>query len=92
LKLTCDEPLSNVAFNFNLRRYNPVQEGGGRKGLPKSFLNRFTRVHVEVSCRPPFEFGVDFDFARDLPECLLDSLARAHEHAHTTARHRGGRR
>ena len=25
---------------------NPLQEGGGRKGLPKSFLNRFTRVHV----------------------------------------------
>ena len=22
---------------------NPVQEGGGRRGLPKSFLNRFTR-------------------------------------------------
>ena len=27
---------------------NPLQEGGGRKGLPKSFLNRFTRVHVEL--------------------------------------------
>lgn len=27
---------------------NPVQEGGGRKGLPRSFLNRFTRVHVEL--------------------------------------------
>ena len=27
---------------------NPVAEGGGRKGLPKSFLNRFTRVHVEA--------------------------------------------
>ena len=27
---------------------NPVQEGGGRRGLPKSFLNRFTRVHVEL--------------------------------------------
>ena len=26
---------------------NPLQQGGGRKGLPKSFLNRFTRVHVE---------------------------------------------
>lgn len=26
---------------------NPVQEGGGRKGLPRSFLNRFTRVHAE---------------------------------------------
>ena len=25
-----------------------VQEGGGRKGLPKSFLNRFMRVHVEL--------------------------------------------
>jgi len=27
---------------------NPLQEGGGRRGLPKSFLNRFTRVHVEL--------------------------------------------
>lgn len=27
---------------------NPLQEGGGRKGLPKSFLNRFSRVHVDL--------------------------------------------
>lgn len=27
---------------------NPLQEGGGRKGLPRSFLNRFTRVAVEL--------------------------------------------
>jgi midasin (ATPase involved in ribosome maturation) len=27
---------------------NPLQEGGGRRGLPRSFLNRFTRVHVEL--------------------------------------------
>jgi midasin len=27
---------------------NPIQEGGGRKGLPRSFLNRFTRVAVEL--------------------------------------------
>lgn len=27
---------------------NPLQEGGGRKGLPRSFLNRFTRVHIEA--------------------------------------------
>ena len=26
---------------------NPLREGGGRKGLPRSFLNRFTRVAVE---------------------------------------------
>ncbi|DBA04889.1 TPA: hypothetical protein N0F65_006891 [Lagenidium giganteum] len=27
---------------------NPLRQGGGRKGLPKSFLNRFTRVFVDV--------------------------------------------
>ncbi|CEH12502.1 AAA ATPase containing von Willebrand factor type A (vWA) domain [Ceraceosorus bombacis] len=26
---------------------NPHHQGGGRKGLPKSFLNRFTKVHVD---------------------------------------------
>ncbi|EFC46939.1 midasin [Naegleria gruberi] len=26
---------------------NPLQQGGGRKGLPKSFLNRFTQVYVD---------------------------------------------
>ena len=26
---------------------NPLSQGGGRKGLPRSFMNRFTRVQVE---------------------------------------------
>jgi midasin (ATPase involved in ribosome maturation) len=26
---------------------NPLQQGGGRKGLPKSFVNRFTKVYVD---------------------------------------------
>jgi len=26
---------------------NPLQQGGGRKGLPKSFINRFTKVFVD---------------------------------------------
>ncbi|KAK3037950.1 hypothetical protein RJ639_030655 [Escallonia herrerae] len=26
---------------------NPSNQGGGRKGLPKSFLNRFTKVYIE---------------------------------------------
>ena len=26
---------------------NPLSQGGGRKGLPKSFLNRFTKVYVD---------------------------------------------
>eukprot|EP00798_Chlamydomonas_sp_ICE-L_P024873 gene24873-10534_t len=35
--------------NFRLfAAQNPLQEGGGRKGLPRSFLNRFTRVYVEL--------------------------------------------
>ena len=27
---------------------NPTAQGGGRKGLPQSFLNRFTKVYVEA--------------------------------------------
>ena len=27
---------------------NPMSQGGGRKGLPKSFLNRFTKVYIEA--------------------------------------------
>lgn len=30
---------------------NPMNEGGGRKGLPQSFLNRFSRVFVETMTR-----------------------------------------
>jgi midasin len=26
---------------------NPLQQGGGRKGLPKSFVNRFTQASEE---------------------------------------------
>ena len=33
-----------------------MQEGGGRKGLPRSFLNRFTRVHVELLTREDMLF------------------------------------
>jgi MoxR-like ATPase len=29
---------------------NPFSQGGGRKGLPKSFLNRFTKVYVDPLC------------------------------------------
>lgn len=29
---------------------NPIQEGGGRKGLPRSFLNRFIRVRINGFC------------------------------------------
>ncbi|KAF6779511.1 hypothetical protein AHF37_00876, partial [Paragonimus kellicotti] len=33
---------------------NPVREGGGRKGLPKSFLNRFTQLNHRVNVTHEF--------------------------------------
>jgi midasin len=35
---------------------NPMSQGGGRKGLPKSFLNRFTMVFVDVLSESDFQF------------------------------------
>jgi midasin len=31
---------------------NPLAQGGGRKGLPKSFLNRFTQVSYPAGSVP----------------------------------------
>ncbi|KAG1882661.1 hypothetical protein F4604DRAFT_1986326 [Suillus subluteus] len=50
---------------------NPLQQGGGRKGLPKSFLDRFTKVYIEelspedllLVCRERFS-GCDEDMLR----------------------------
>ncbi|KAG0699989.1 P-loop containing nucleoside triphosphate hydrolase protein, partial [Suillus ampliporus] len=50
---------------------NPLQQGGGRKGLPKSFLDRFTKVYIEevspedllLVCRERFR-GCDEDVLR----------------------------
>ncbi|KAG2364226.1 hypothetical protein BDR07DRAFT_1608254 [Suillus spraguei] len=50
---------------------NPLQQGGGRKGLPKSFLDRFTKVYIEelssedllLVCRERFR-GCDEDILR----------------------------
>ena len=48
---------------------NPVYQGGGRKGLPKSFVNRFTKVYIEpltaedflIICRHLYpSYSVDF--------------------------------
>ncbi|XP_025949160.1 midasin [Dromaius novaehollandiae] len=35
---------------------NPYRQGGGRKGLPKSFLNRFTQVYVDLLSAADMEF------------------------------------
>ncbi|XP_061423759.1 LOW QUALITY PROTEIN: midasin [Lethenteron reissneri] len=35
---------------------NPLRQGGGRKGLPRSFLNRFTQVYVDEMSGGDMEF------------------------------------
>ena len=37
---------------------NPFRQGGGRKGLPRSFLNRFTQVRFTVAQKPKVVLGV----------------------------------
>ncbi|KAJ8270795.1 hypothetical protein GJAV_G00119370 [Gymnothorax javanicus] len=41
---------------------NPFTQGGGRKGLPKSFLNRFTQVYVDQLSCEDMEFIADSIF------------------------------
>ncbi|QQP48799.1 Midasin, partial [Caligus rogercresseyi] len=58
---------------------NPFAEGGDRKGLPKSFLNRFVRVNVNALtnediwsiCKIKFP-SVSPEFVRNLISCLQD--------------------
>ncbi len=50
---------------------NPLQQGGGRKGLPKSFMNRFTKVYLQ-------EFIADdlMLICRDLHRMPLDLVQK----------------
>ena len=41
---------------------NPASAGHGRKSLPRSFLNRFTRVYVDELSSQDFEFIVEHSF------------------------------
>ncbi|XP_072854872.2 midasin isoform X1 [Pogona vitticeps] len=51
---------------------NPYREGGGRKGLPKSFLNRFTQVFVDPLSAADMEYIGDTLF----PAIGKDNIAR----------------
>ena len=53
LKLKCDEPLSNFAFNFNLRRYNLVTADDFGRGLHSSpFQLNLSRFGHTTPCPP----------------------------------------
>ncbi|XP_069167675.1 LOW QUALITY PROTEIN: midasin-like [Procambarus clarkii] len=52
---------------------NPQHEGGARKGLPKSFLNRFTQVHIEALSSADLEFILSMMYA-DLPYEIVSKM------------------
>jgi AAA ATPase containing von Willebrand factor type A (vWA) domain len=52
---------------------NPIAQGGGRKGLPKSFLNRFTKVYVEALTEKDLNEIVATKFPK-LPSDLLEKI------------------
>jgi hypothetical protein len=51
LKLKCDEPLSNAAFNFNVRRYTTASAGQGEVtvgAMPMVGRCRLKRVETDI--------------------------------------------
>jgi midasin (ATPase involved in ribosome maturation) len=54
---------------------NPLAQGGGRKGLPKSFLNRFTKVYVEALTKGDLQGIVTSKFPM-LPPSLVENIVR----------------
>jgi hypothetical protein len=53
---------------------NPAGEGGGRRGLPRSFLSRFTRVHVEALGPADLDFISGARLFRRLPSRMTGPL------------------
>ncbi|XP_052182550.1 midasin isoform X2 [Diospyros lotus] len=52
---------------------NPSYQGGGRKGLPKSFLNRFTKVYVDELVEDDYLF-ICSSIYPSIPRTLLSKL------------------
>ncbi|KDR17835.1 Midasin, partial [Zootermopsis nevadensis] len=54
---------------------NPQRQGGARRGLPQSFLNRFTQVYIDSLTEADLEFIIRFLFP-DLPHNLISRMIR----------------
>ncbi|KAL7554496.1 hypothetical protein ACHAWF_017951, partial [Thalassiosira exigua] len=57
---------------------NPLAQGGGRKGLPKSFLNRFTKVYIEALTRDDLFSIVRAQFT-SIPTDIVQSMVSFNE-------------
>lgn len=60
---------------------NPLSQGGGRKGLPKSFLNRFTKVYVEALSEDDF-LEIASILHPSLSESVLKSMIEFNSRLH----------
>ncbi|XP_057850180.2 midasin isoform X2 [Cryptomeria japonica] len=60
---------------------NPSHQGGGRKGLPKSFLNRFTKVFVDALHEDDFLF-ISSALYPSIPRTLLTKLIEFNAQVH----------
>ncbi|XP_046580737.1 midasin-like, partial [Haliotis rubra] len=74
---------------------NPLSQGGGRKGLPRSFLNRFTQVYIEPLSRGDLLFITTSMFPV-IPEEILAAMVDFNIELHNQTMkqglwgHRGG--
>ncbi|KAG9127474.1 hypothetical protein FRC07_013283 [Ceratobasidium sp. 392] len=57
---------------------NPLSQGGGRKGLPKSFINRFTKVYIEPLSRDDLQVICRLS-EPDIPEDVLGEMLTFNE-------------
>ncbi|WWC68040.1 uncharacterized protein I206_101959 [Kwoniella pini CBS 10737] len=56
---------------------NPLQQGGGRKGLPKSFLNRFTKVYLQEHTSE--DLMIICKDLHPLPQSVIEMMIRFNE-------------
>ncbi|EAU86094.2 MDN1 midasin family protein [Coprinopsis cinerea okayama7 len=54
---------------------NPLNQGGGRKGLPKSFVNRFTKVFVEELTTEDYQLVCRHLFSQLGEDALRDMIS-----------------
>ncbi|KAI9221601.1 hypothetical protein BC828DRAFT_64979 [Blastocladiella britannica] len=62
---------------------NPLEEGGGRRGLPKSFLNRFTQVHVKSLTDEDLMRIVLEQYAGVTSEATMERMLQFNSQLHT---------
>lgn len=74
---------------------NPLKQGGARRGLPLSFLNRFTQVYIDTLTLEDLKFIVESQYP-SLPKDILHRIVKfnckvAHEISELQSwAHRGG--